>query len=88
MVEIDVLNLKDFEFNDELLAAANGNTVKYMLDNSFMIEKLGWSPETLCFNAGVLLLNLKKWRDDNVEDKWNALSLKYAQDIISHDQTL
>src|SRR5690606_10278439 len=52
VVELDILRIKDFEFNDELLAAANVNSVQYMLDNTFMINKLEWSPEMLYFNAG------------------------------------
>lgn len=88
IIKLDILTLKNFELSEVLLAAANPNAVKFMLDNKFFIDKLNWNPETSYFNSGVLLLNLKKWRHDNIGEKWRQLSLKYPQDLISHDQTL
>lgn len=88
VVNLDVLELKKVEFNDELLAAANGNAVKYQLENLFFITKLGWNSETLYFNSGVMLLNLRKWRLNNIEKKWKQLSIEFSQEFLSADQTL
>lgn len=88
VVQIDVLVLKTFNLLDNLLAAANPNTVISQLDNPFLIEKLNWHKDTPYFNAGVVLINLKKWRDEDYDLKWREISSRYPNDLISHDQTL
>jgi len=88
VVEVDVLSLKYFEFNNHILAAANPNAVKWMNEYAFFRDKLNWTSETYYFNSGVLLLNLKKWRSDNVADVWKQLSHLYPNEFKSADQTL
>ncbi|MDP5158903.1 MAG: glycosyltransferase family 8 protein [Flaviramulus sp.] len=88
VVEVDVLDLKNIDFHDHILAAASATQVKDQLEGAFFIDKLNWHPETNYFNAGVLLLNLKKWRLDNVADRWKQISFQYPNEFISADQTL
>ena len=59
-----------------------------MIDKDLFINDLKWSVEQGYFNAGVLLFNLKKWRESNMEAKWKDLAEKYPEQLISHDQTL
>ena len=40
---------------------------------------------TYC-NAGVLLLNLKKWREDNITEKFFRFMKEYPDKIVLHDQ--
>ena len=58
------------------------------MDRDFFLNKLKCSPDQKYFNAGVILFNLKKWRDLNIGSKWKQLAEKYPNDLISHDQTL
>lgn len=84
----DVLALKDVKFDDELIAAVYGCPIEWSLDNKFFLDKLNWPLDRGYFNAGVVMLNLKKWREDDIETRWKEISNKYPNDLISHDQTL
>jgi lipopolysaccharide biosynthesis glycosyltransferase len=84
----DVLVLKNFDFSGNLLAAVSGSVVKHALDHPLFINKLNWSPDTPYFNSGVLLFNLKKWRDENFDAQVKDLMKNYSDYLVSHDQTL
>jgi len=88
IVLVDVLELEKFEFEGKFLAAASGGKVKYALERNFLINTLGLSPELDYFNAGVLLMNLSQWREENVQAKWREIANKYPQDLLAVDQTL
>ena len=88
IVLLDILTIKDFPFNGNLLAAVHGCIVAQSLDNSFFIKRLGWPREQPYFNSGVLLFNSQAWRADNMDSRWTALANEYGNDLISHDQTL
>jgi lipopolysaccharide biosynthesis glycosyltransferase len=47
---------------------------------------LGIPSEALYFNAGVLLINLKLWRDQNVRERLVECILERGSDLIFHDQ--
>jgi lipopolysaccharide biosynthesis glycosyltransferase len=84
----DVLELKNFPFSGNLLAAVYGCTIEWAFDQSFFVQKLNWTLDKAYFNAGIVLFNLAKWRAEETDKKWRALTDKYPNDLISHDQTL
>lgn len=88
VILLDILTLKNFEFEGAILAAVYGCVISWALDGSFFINHLKWSPNESYFNSGIVLFNLKKWREANIEAKWKELAEKYPEDLISHDQTL
>lgn len=88
LITIDVLALKDFDFDNCVLAAVRGSEVSKTFDRTFLIDKLYWSPHCEYFNAGVLLLNLNKWRRENIHEKWQSIAKRYPNELLSHDQTL
>jgi len=88
VILLDVLSLKELDFEGAALAAVYGSTIKWKLDKSFFLEKLNWSDEMGYFNSGVVFFNLKKWREDDFDSKWKKLTDNYPDDLISHDQTL
>lgn len=49
-------------------------------------QRLGLSEEVGYFNAGVLLVNLKYWRDNNVEEQLLDYIVNHTADIKFHDQ--
>lgn len=54
--------------------------------NTSFMEALGISRDEKYFNAGVLFINLKKWREDNVEEKFIEFLSKNQQRYYQHDQ--
>lgn len=88
IILLDVLSLKNFKFNGQLLAAVYGNPVKNALENQFFIKCLKWLPDTAYFNSGVILVDLKKWRSERIDQQWKCIAEKYPDNLFSHDQTL
>jgi len=88
IVELDVLSLKDFDFENKGLAAVSGSTLKYALDHPFLINRLDLSLESKYFNCGILLFNLDMWRKENYKKQCLDIADKYPQELVSHDQTL
>ena len=88
IVEVDVLELDKFNFNQNILAAVGGGYFKFTLGNKFYIDKLGLSSELEYFNAGILLLNLIEWRLKNVKEECLQIADQFPKDLPSHDQSL
>lgn len=88
IIELDVLEIKDFNCNGYALAAVGGGSFMHTLGNRFYINKLGISPNVEYFNAGVLLINLKEWRKDKIKVKCLSIASQYPLELPSHDQSL
>lgn len=88
IILLDVLLLKGFDFKDAILAAVYSSTVEWALEKNFFINDLKWDKDQGYFNAGVLLFNLKKWRETNVEAQWKKIAAKYPNEFLLADQSL
>lgn len=88
VVELDVLALEDFDFQGKAIAAVNGGPIRFSLENKFFCNDIGINPDTTSFNAGILLLNLKIWRDNDIKNKCLTFALAYPDRLRSHDQTI
>jgi len=88
IISLDILDIKKYDFEENILAAVYATKVGYALEHAFFTEKLKWSPETAYFNSGVVYFNLKKWRELDVNSKWKSLSEQYPNELLSIDQTL
>ena len=87
IIELDVLLLKDFKFNN-ILAAVPGSEVDYTLGNKFYITHAGIPHKTLYFNSGIIYFNLNKCRQSNFAIKVNAILSKFGNQLPSHDQSV
>lgn len=54
--------------------------------NTAVKEKLGFSKNDDYINSGFLLVNLKKWRDENVEEKFIKFMAENQHRYYQHDQ--
>ena len=54
--------------------------------NTTIQEMLGISEEDNYINAGMLYINLKKWREDNVEEKFIEFMMNNQNRFYQHDQ--
>jgi lipopolysaccharide biosynthesis glycosyltransferase len=88
VVEVNVLILENFDFKGHILAAVGGGSFEFTLGNRFYTGKLGLSPDLSYFNSGVLMLNLKEWRHQNLSEKCLAIANQYPNELPSHDQSI
>ncbi|PKV75521.1 glycosyltransferase family 8 protein [Pontibacter ramchanderi] len=61
------------------------NEVKW--HNIGRLRSLGLTGEKY-FNAGVLLINLKRWRSENISKKFFSIALKFNNELMFHDQDI
>ncbi|MBO5157139.1 MAG: glycosyltransferase family 8 protein [Prevotella sp.] len=52
------------------------------------ITRLGYNPQYGYFNAGVLLINLKYWRDNSIQDLFIKSVREIGERIVYHDQDI
>lgn len=88
LIEVDVLEVANFEFNNQILAAVGGGLFKNALGKKFYINQVGLSPELEYFNSGIVLFNLAEWRKQNIKDECLRLAKLYSEELPSHDQSI
>lgn len=88
VIELDVLALEEFDFQGKALAAVNAGQMKFALDSTFLCNEIGLSSEVDVFNAGIILFNLKYWRENDIKNKCLAFGEKYSKKLMSADQTI
>lgn len=84
IVNADLYSLWHMKIDDFYIAGVKD---KYISDSGYA-KRLGFSNDNLYINAGVLLLNLKKMREDNITDKLIENTIKYADIIEYQDQDI
>lgn len=90
IISEDIGMLWDSELGDKYLLAVPEMS-KYSLYVSSprglsLFNKLGINPQCKCFNGGVLVINLKKWREDNVTSRIIDFLKTNKENILWWDQ--
>jgi lipopolysaccharide biosynthesis glycosyltransferase len=67
VIELDVLAIEFFDFQSKAIAAVNAGEIQYTLENKFFCNELGLKPNLSIFNSGILLINLKMWREKEIK---------------------
>lgn len=52
----------------------------------YALENIGMDENDRYINSGVMLINLKKWRDDNIEEKIIQMLKDHNGSVLHHDQ--
>lgn len=82
----DISELYNVDLGDNILGAVPdqyvGNTNEFRL---YAEKAIGVNPDTY-FNAGVLLINLKQFRKNNIEKKFTKFITEYDFDLLDPDQ--
>jgi lipopolysaccharide biosynthesis glycosyltransferase len=88
--DVDVICLKDcaelysIDMHNYALAAAPDYMPEYLVKN--LRKELHWSAEHQYFNAGVLILDLKQWREKNITAALFEIEKKYRDNLRNADQ--
>jgi lipopolysaccharide biosynthesis glycosyltransferase len=92
-LDCDLLVLEDIQelWQENLaghaLGAVAGTTIKYSNEHEFY-KGLGMEVEAKYFNAGVLLIDSKKWRLGGYKERACEFANKYPDKLVSVDQTI
>ena len=87
-VELDVLQVSNFDLKGLAFAAVQFGTVLTTLENDFFINSAGLSPDAPAFNSGILLFDLDKWRNEDLKERCLVFARKYPTQLLACDQTL
>jgi lipopolysaccharide biosynthesis glycosyltransferase len=88
IVQKDISRLCDIDLGDNLLAAVKD--IKLTFGRSAdkdVFRVLQYDPHSLYFNSGFLVMNLKKWREENTFERCTGLIRKYGELFCQEDQT-
>lgn len=80
LVRDSLAELWTTDFGNALIAGAQ-DTV-----DSYFLKVIGLAQGTKYVNAGILLINLKAWRDEEMQDKFVSLIAKFNGNVPHHDQ--
>jgi lipopolysaccharide biosynthesis glycosyltransferase len=87
VVKDDLKELWVQDFKDNYVLAVQDMWVPYVSSVAGVpYDKLGISANSKYFNSGVLVINIKKWRSDDITTKAIEYLKTYQQDIRAHDQ--
>ena len=87
IVTCDVLQLEHIDLQGQLLGAVTRTKVAYTLDQDYL-NAHGIDKETDYFNAGVLLIDLDRWRTTEVRSRWEEIVGEEPEGLRCHDQTV
>lgn len=83
VINASLAPLSDIDFGDKYLFAVNDTVIEQ--ESIKRLNKLE-VPADKYFNAGVMLLNLKTWRDNGVSEKLILIAQKYMDKLVWWDQ--
>lgn len=88
VVKGDLKQLWQIDLRENYVLAAQDVSIRYVSAPSGLLnhEELGISPESKYFNAGVLAINLKKWRDSKITTKAIKYFKQNKECVRWHDQ--
>jgi len=87
IVKDDLKQLWEADFNNNYVLAVQDLWAPHISSMPGVpYQKLGLSANSKYFNSGVLVINLQKWRADDITAQTISYLKIYQQDIRAHDQ--
>jgi lipopolysaccharide biosynthesis glycosyltransferase len=88
LVKANLKELWDQEIGDYALLACTDFGIPCVSSNLGIInyKELGLAPDTPYFNSGVLVMNLQRWREENISQQVIEYFQKYEKDVQMGDQ--
>jgi UDP-glucose/galactose:(glucosyl)LPS alpha-1,2-glucosyl/galactosyltransferase len=87
VVGVDVAELYEQDLHGYTIGASGTSTIQWSLDTYFFGE-IGLSQAELYFNAGMLLIDVAKWKRENVTERCVELANRYHTRFACHDQSV
>jgi lipopolysaccharide biosynthesis glycosyltransferase len=88
LVKANLRHLWDQEIGSYALLAVREFGAPYVSFSGGVVKykELGLAPDAPCFNAGVLVMNLKRWREEKISQKAIQYLRKYEKEVEMADQ--
>lgn len=87
VVNIDISKLLDIDMG-EYIVAANPECKIHQCLEADLYNSLNLNCNSLYFNCGTLLINLKAWRENNITEKCIEFANSYPKRLKTGDQTI
>lgn len=87
VVKKDLSSLFCLNLNEYVIGVSGIGNIGYSLENKFFIS-IGLDNDARYFNAGVMLINLEKWRQLNITKQCLEFADKYPNMLLAADQTI
>lgn len=87
IINLDIITVFDQMNSKHMLFVSGTGERSWSLDKD-LYKKAGLKMDGLCFNAGILGINLKKWREQDGFKKCLSMIIKYPNQFLSADQAL
>lgn len=84
----DIAELFNQDLKDYIIGAVYGDSDEYYYYDILTKKTLGIDIKHHYFNSGVLLIDCKKWRENNITQKLNETYDRYNSRMMHHDQDL
>jgi lipopolysaccharide biosynthesis glycosyltransferase len=86
--DLDISELYDLDISPLIVGAVNeGSTVATAYDGEYLRSTFGLSRDTQILQAGLLLLDLKGWRDQDLDATVDRILNQHGSTLKSHDMT-
>ncbi len=87
LIEKDLSPLFDLDLQGHGFAARTNGTASGFIDRDFLCGTMGLQPDTPTFNAGVLILDVDLWREQNLSKRVKEIVEKHGDALVAHDQS-
>jgi len=87
LVKKDLTGLYFTDLGDHTVGVSGVTTIEWSLEKAFY-EKLGLEKQKAYFNSGVMLIDLKKWRDNRLTKRCIDFAEAYSANLLTADQTI
>lgn len=87
LVNKDLTELYHLDLGDHVIAVSGVGTIAGAIESEFF-SSLGMEQQSKYFNSGVILINLKKWRNENITEQCMSFADQYPDKLYTADQTV
>ncbi len=87
VIKKDLSNLFQTNLNDYVIGVSGIGNIDWALEREFYLS-IGLEKEAKYFNAGVMVIDLDKWRKLNITEKCFEFADRYPNKLFAADQTV
>jgi lipopolysaccharide biosynthesis glycosyltransferase len=87
LVRKDLTALYWSDLEDKIIGVSGVGVIESSLEHSFFVS-LGMDKSATYFNSGVMLIDLKKWRQEGITQKCLDFADQHAKQLLTADQTV